>query len=89
MEFEILTIIRKNISALNFINDNKGKYKINVNRLYLAEINIDIHGNKKYSQDIIDYFKDFGGICLFELQYKKKFSAWLKELIGIQKSINY
>ena len=89
LEFEILTIIRKNISALNFINDNKGKYEINVNRLYLAEINIDTRGNKKYSQDIIDYFKDFGGICLFELKYKKKFSTWLKELIGIQKSINY
>lgn len=83
LELEILAIIKKNISVLNFINDNKGKYKIKVNRLYLSVLNIDIHGNKKYSQDIIDYFKDFGGICLFELTYRRTGITFLKNLLNI------
>ena len=73
LKFEILTLIKKNISVLDLIKNNKGKYNIVVKRLFLKNINKDINGNNKYSQDIIDYFKDFGGVCLFELKAKKKF----------------
>lgn len=73
LNIEILTLIKKNLSVLNLINDNKENYKIYAKRIYLAEINKDNNGNKKYSQDIIDYFKDFGGICLFEIKFKNYF----------------
>ena len=73
LNIEILTLIKKNLSVLNLIKDNKENYKIYAKRIYLAEINKDNNGNKKYSQDIIDYFKDFGGICLFEIKFKNYF----------------
>jgi preprotein translocase subunit SecA len=79
LNFEILTLIKKNISVLDLIKNNKGKYNIVVKRLFLKNINKDINGNNKYSQDIIDYFKDFGGVCLFELETKNK--CWFLNLI--------
>ena len=78
LNIEILTLIKKNISVLRMINDDKENYKIYAKRIYLVEINKDSNGNKKYSQDIIDYFKDFGGICLFEIKYKKYFLKFFK-----------
>jgi hypothetical protein len=79
LNIEILTLIKKNISVLDLIKNNKGKYNIVVKRLFLKNINKDINGNNKYSQDIIDYFKDFGGVCLFELETKNK--CWFLNLI--------
>ena len=60
---ELYSIIYHNIATIEYyLNDNE--YELNAKRVFLRELNFD----KKYSKDILDYFKDYGGICLFQLQ---------------------
>ena len=84
---EILSMIRNNLRFINEIKNmeliNKEKYYINyyitAKRKFLKEINIDQNGEKKYNKDIIEYFKDFGGMCLFNLVLKKKIKSIIKD----------
>ena len=60
---ELYSIIYHNIATIEYyLNDNE--YELNAKRVFLRELNFD----KKYSKDILEYFKDYGGICLFQLQ---------------------
>ena len=60
---ELYKIISHNIATIEYyLNDNE--YELNAKRVFLRELNFD----KKYSKDILEYFKDYGGICLFQLQ---------------------
>ena len=70
---EIYLIIDKNMQIVkNYLNQNN--YEFSAKRVFLSDLNFD----KKYSKDIIEYFKDFGGICLFELNpYKKSFLSYI------------
>ena len=86
LNIEILSIIRDNLKIINNIKimeiyENK-KYYINyyitAKRKFLEEINIDENGEKKYNKDIIEYFKDFGGMCLFNLVINKQFKTKIK-----------
>ena len=68
---EINFFIDKNIQiAKNYINQSN--YEFSAKRVYLTDLNFE----KKYSKDIIEYFKDFGGICLFELKPYKSFLSY-------------
>ena len=60
---EIYSFIDKNLKIVkNYVNQNN--YEFYAKRVYLTDLKFE----KKYSKDIIEYFKDFGGICLFELR---------------------
>ncbi len=51
---------------------NKNEYELYAKRVFLRELNFE----KRYSKDILEYFKDYGGICLFKLQpYKNNFAS--------------
>jgi len=63
---ELYTIINHNTTTIeNYLNKNE--YELNAKRVFLRELNFE----KKYSKDILEYFKDYGGICLFQLQAYK------------------
>ena len=63
---ELYTIINHNTTTIEKYL-NKNEYELNAKRVFLRELNFD----KKYSKDILEYFKDYGGICLFQLQAYK------------------
>ena len=69
---ELYSFINKNTQIVNkYINQNN--YEFSAKRVYLSDLNFE----KRYSKDIIEYFKDFGGICLFETKpYKKSFLSY-------------
>ena len=69
---EIYSFIDKNIQIVkNYINQSN--YEFYAKRVYLTDLKFE----KKYSKDIIEYFKDFGGICLFEVKpYIKSFLSY-------------
>ena len=59
---------------------NKNEYELYAKRVFLRELNFD----KKYSKDILEYFKDYGGICLFKLQpYKNNFASKILSFLKI------
>jgi hypothetical protein len=63
---ELYTIINHNTTTIeNYLNKNE--YELNAKRVFLRELNFE----KKYSKDTLEYFKDYGGICLFQLQAYK------------------
>ena len=70
---ELYSIIDKNMQIVkSYLNQNN--YEFSAKRVFLSDLNFD----KRYSKDIIEYFKDFGGICLFELSpYKKSFLSYI------------
>ena len=63
---ELYSIIYHNIDIIEYYLNNN-EYELNAKRVFLRELNFD----KKYSKDILEYFKDYGGICLFQLQAYK------------------
>ena len=66
---ELYSIFNYNISIIELYL-NKNEYELSAKRVFTSELNFD----KKYSRDILEYFKDFGGICLFQLNtYKNSF----------------
>ena len=69
---EIYSFIDKNIQIVkNYINQSN--YEFYAKRVYLTDLKFE----KKYSKDIIEYFKDFGGICSFEVKpYIKSFLSY-------------
>lgn len=60
---ELYSIIHHNTSIIEFYLD-KDEFELNAKCTTLKELNFE----EKYSKDILEYFKDYGGICLFELQ---------------------
>jgi len=73
---ELYSFINKNTQIVkSYINQNN--YEISAKRVFLSDLNFE----DRYSKDIIEYFKDFGGICLFELEpYKKSFLSYIFSL---------
>ena len=66
---ELYSIINHNTSIIESYID-KNEYNLSAKRIYMSELNFE----NRYSKDIIEYFKDYGGICLFQLQaYKRNF----------------
>ena len=66
---DLYSIINHNTSIIETYL-NKDEYDFNVKGVTLEDLNFD----KKYSKDIIEYFLNYGGICLFELQpYKNNY----------------
>ena len=76
---ELYTIINKNTSIVEiYLNNNE--YVLYAKRVFLRELNFD----KRFSRDILEYFKDYGGICLFELQaYKNNIFSKVLSYVGI------
>ena len=64
---EFYSIINKNTSKIESYL-TKDEYDLKAKRIFLNTINL----KEKYSNDILDYFKDYGGICLFNLEECKK-----------------
>ena len=59
---------------------NKNEYELYAKRVFLRELNFE----KRYSKDILEYFKDYGGICLFKLQpYKNNFASKILSFLKI------
>ena len=66
---ELYSIINHNTFIIESYID-KNEYNLSAKRIYMSELNFE----NRYSKDIIEYFKDYGGICLFQLQaYKRNF----------------
>lgn len=60
---ELHSLISKNTKIVeNHIRQNN--YEFSAKRVFLSDLNFE----KRYSKNIIEYFKDYGGICLFELE---------------------
>ena len=76
---ELYTIINNNTSIVEiYLNNNE--YALYAKRVFLRELNFD----KRFSRDILEYFKDYGGICLFELQaYKNNIFSKVLSYVGI------
>jgi len=76
---ELYTIINNNTSIVEiYLNNNE--YVLYAKRVFLRELNFD----KRFSRDILEYFKDYGGICLFELQaYKNNIFSKVLSYVGI------
>ena len=64
---EFYGIINKNTLIIESYL-TKTEYDLKANRIFINSLNI----KEKYSKDILEYFRDFGGICLFNLQEYKK-----------------
>ena len=76
---ELYTIINNNTSIVEiYLNNNE--YALYAKRVFLRELNFD----KRFSRDILEYFKDYGGICLFELRaYKNNIFSKVLSYVGI------
>ena len=66
---ELLNIIRNNIDILEFCISSPHGKNIELTREIITLKEINFH--RDYFDDILDYFKDYG-MCLYELQKKKK-----------------
>ena len=69
---ELYSIIKNNTQIIqNYVNQNN--YELNAKRVFISELNIE----ERYSRDIVEYFIDYGGLCLFQLApYKKSFFSY-------------
>lgn len=69
---ELYEIINNNTQIIeNYLDQNN--YELNAKRVYMDDLNIE----ERYSRDIVEYFIDYGGICLFKLTpYKKSFLSY-------------
>ena len=66
---ELYSIINHNTSIMELYL-NQTEYEIDATRVFMSDLNFE----KKYTKDILEYFKDYGGICLFKLKaYKSNF----------------
>ena len=69
---ELYSFINNNAQIVKSYK-NQNNYELSAKRVFLNDLKFE----ERYSKNIIEYFKDFGGICLFELeQYKKSFFSY-------------
>ena len=69
---ELYSFINNNAQIVKSYK-NQNNYELSAKRVFLNDLKFE----ERYSKNIIEYFKDFGGICLFELEpYKKSFFSY-------------
>ena len=69
---ELYSFINNNAQIVKSYK-NQNNYELSAKRVFLNDLGFE----ERYSKNIIEYFKDFGGICLFELEpYKKSFFSY-------------